>query len=257
MLQICSKEQYFDFETHCARTEKALREEFIRLYSDYQEEYLFHFLFEYYWQYQLNHIEARILLHKGRGTEEITPIKVRHIWPNRNYFTACLRKGRKLGEGVLLPFSTLEELQNIKSIEAFWAIEGFDVRQKEFLKIVHVKYDLTFEQAEKGKFFSFHSREIPFKELKEQDSERAHYFPSQESYRAGKKLFVNDDHIATDDSYLFGWVDISESQLTKELSAVHHLFGKTIEKHQRIFMYESFFDRSIIRDTDIYGLHIL
>ena len=257
MLKTISEEQFYDFESNKRRKDKKTRQEFERLYQEYQGEYLLYFLFEYMWKYQFNDISVKILLHKDAGTEEITPIKIRHIWPNRAYFSACLRKERKAGTGVLLPFKSLEELQGIKCIEAFWAIEALDSQQRNFLKIVHVKYDLEFKQLEEGRIFSFHSVEWPFEELKKLDSNRAPAFPSLDSYRAGKKLYIEKDKSTTADELLFGWVDISESQLSKEISMVYTLFGDLIHKYAENFIYESYFGRNVVTDNDVYGLNFI
>ncbi len=254
MLKPIPKEQIYNFESNCKRMDEEIKQEFERLYQKYQGEYLLYFLFEYMWEYQFNNISVKILLHRNTGIEEITPIKIRHIWPNKAYFSACLRKGRKAGNGILLPFKSLEELQGIKCIEAFWAIEALDSQQRGFLKIVHVKYDLEFKQLQGGRFFGFHSKEWPFEKLKKQDSDRAPAFPSLDSYRAGKKLYIEKDKSTTADELLFGWVDISESQLSKEVSKVYTLFGDLIHKFDEKFIYESYFGRNVVTDNDIYGL---
>lgn len=71
-------------------------------------------------------VKGRILIiTKDDDVEFISDLKLKHLYPNRNYYNLCEKTA--YSEYVIVPFATYEEMNQVKCIATFWTILIDDV----------------------------------------------------------------------------------------------------------------------------------
>lgn len=149
------------FET-CIKNNKL---HFAKMYPDmdYDAKYVLWLQFETYFDYLCDSISGTIHLYHENGIDVIALdnlVKTRHIHPNRNWYTICMKNGRKLSDvGVIVPFESFSHLRSIKRIVVYWQIKGFwgDGSCHNICAI----YNVSFEHIEGKKVYSIRSCDYP------------------------------------------------------------------------------------------------
>lgn len=139
-----------------------------KMYEDIELEnkYVLFLVFDLCWQYSHRKITGTLKIHTHEGKIELPKVKVRHIYPNKDYFTCCLQKGKTICDmGVPLLFDSFQELSNIKQIECRW-----EIKTEEMDVYFQVIYDVEFDRKQGRRIYALNSREADIRYLCSKDS---------------------------------------------------------------------------------------
>lgn len=134
---------------------------------NYDENYILWLKFSLYWPFQCESMDCKISLFvDGEGKLDFADLKVRHLYPNKLWYTACMKSGRKCSDtGLIIPYDSFEKLSKVKKVMAYWTIRYVTDDGQQNCRYLCVDYDLSFTQAEGKRNYTVNSAERTLLEL--------------------------------------------------------------------------------------------
>lgn len=107
-------------------------------------------LFDFCWDYDngvVNNAEINIIKKDGQVIP-VPAFKIKHIYPNKSYYTCCgVKNTDEERDGILMMFDSFEELSEIRLISCKWTVEIDSDPDKESLQFMQMVYP-TFIKGE-------------------------------------------------------------------------------------------------------------
>lgn len=145
------------------------KEHFLKMFpnADYEGKFILWLNFGFYWPYSCESVDCMIrVCFDGKEYLDIDNFRVRHPYPNKKWYVACMKNGRRLSDaGIILAYDSFEELSKIKSVKAYWTVNDAIADGSAWRYNISVNYDLSFEQAEGKRSYTLISRERPLVSL--------------------------------------------------------------------------------------------
>lgn len=151
--------------------EEVDRKHFAKMYPDinYEGKYILWVNIDLFWPFTHERVECKLhvpgLLDHDPKTKQVlssqgliqsfTTLAPRHLYPNKLYYTACMKNGRKkCDQGFVLYFDTFSDLQKAaKHLAVTWVIrKTFDNNTEDYS--IQSNYDLSFEEDPEKKVYT-------------------------------------------------------------------------------------------------------
>ena len=120
--------------------EERMKESFPEI--DTEKNIILYLLFDFCWNYANGQVKD-VVINIIKDTGESIPLskyKMKHIYPNNSYFSACgVKNTDNEFEGILVFFDSMDELEHIRLISCLWTVD-IDRKTKQFLTIVYPKF---------------------------------------------------------------------------------------------------------------------
>ena len=218
--------------------------------TDLDDKYVLFLAFDLCWQYLYQEITAEINI-TTHGNGSITPkIKARKIYPNKDYFTCCMKKGNKLCDtGVPLIFDNYEELAKISRLECRWKIstDEMDV-------YFQIHYDVGFEKEDGKRVYVIRSREVDISYLFSEKA-KGGIFKSTEKLEEYDKVILIVNNLTNKSFSCKTIIDKVETQKEHAIDSISVIFDNIslkdyINDTDRMFHINYFYADETLRPAD-------
>lgn len=96
--------------------------------------------------------------------------KVRSPYPNKNWYVLDRKFGRKLKEGYILKFDTIEELNSFQELLIEWKIVSNYSNGEKFVVCVNIEYELEFKKVGEDNVFNIKSWDYCKEDMLDEES---------------------------------------------------------------------------------------
>lgn len=193
------KDQNIQWDERCIPTLiEDSRAQFAKMYPDvsFDEKYTLWLNFNLLSVCPCSSVDCKMKVHMEGGVHlDIANLCVRRPYPNKCYYLASMKNGRKVSNaGVILHFDSFEEISKVKSVEVYWSLNGIKNPGVGDPFCVHVIYSLSFEQQEGKRHYSIESRETTLGTLQFYSDEK-HGKDTPESFDHFMKSLDEYEHV--------------------------------------------------------------
>lgn len=140
------------------------KRQFLRMFpdKDYDKKYVLWINFGLDWDGYFKALDCRVRVLRKDGTFfQITNIRTRPLYENVNLNIACMRMQKRSSDcGIIIPFDSFEELDNVKQVQIYWTVYGA-FPHSDIPYHIFVNYDVSFELAEGKQSYSLVSHDVP------------------------------------------------------------------------------------------------
>lgn len=172
-------------------TEKAIKEVFPNVNTG--DNYFLFIRTSIYYPYITNKIDSTIVLYDldNNIIAENTKYKIRTPYPNKNIYFNDMRVGRKLCDGFVLMFNTIDELHKASRVEINWNIDSEYDNKEPFKLNSTIIYNTKFIKVEGNNVFTIKSADSFQVSFKNRNEEQVLEYQKQFDKNNYEKLRFN------------------------------------------------------------------
>lgn len=128
--------------------------------ADFENKYILFMQFDLLWKYKSDILDVYIEVLTEKDIVVMPRYKTKNIYPNKNYYVACMFNGNKAADNIPLIFNSYDDISKVKKIMCRWKI-SYEVNNKRHIHCIQIIYNTSFikDSADKKKIYSLHSRE--------------------------------------------------------------------------------------------------